>query len=158
MAYVSHRAGHSARCAPLGMAFLSNGLGGGGGGGQNERGRHPRLPGTRSTDLPSHAGGGGAQLKRRPPTHQPTHTRENPRGKYSPSPYNHPPTLAPPPPPGSHQEEVPTILNGAGTPPHPPNSRAANLLGFATPPPPPRGSLCYCTCAQEATSTKSAGR
>ena len=30
--------------------------------------------------------------------------------------------------------------------------------GLVPTPPPPRGSLCYCTCAKEAISTKSAGR
>ena len=43
-------------------------------------------------------------------------------------------------------------------PPPPPPQRPKNILGGAHVLPPPGGSLCYCTCAQEAISTKSAGR
>ena len=36
--------------------------------------------------------------------------------------------------------------------------RTVGPVDGLAPPPPPGGSLCYCTCAQEAISTKSAGR
>ena len=55
----------------------------------------------------------------------------------------------------------PTLKSGSqgGNPP-PSSPWSSAVLSQATPPPPPPpgGRLCYCTCAQEAISTKSAGR